>query len=155
MQAGRLFASCASWWLCWYPSAELVVLPVYETRRHVVGGLTRHPCVSVWHGTHLAWHTLPGVNEVIRDLESARVLDLCSELGLPRHGEQVLDARSRVRQCSVADLVALMRTRPVRSVPAFVGMQALQALVNDVASRDLRRLENAAMRREAPWLSAP
>jgi hypothetical protein len=34
-------------------------------------------------------------------------------------------------------------------------MQALQALVNDVASRDLRRLENAAMRREAPWLSAP
>lgn len=155
MQAGWLLTSYASWWLCWYPGAELVVLPVHETRRHVVATLARHPCTSLQRETHLAWNTLPEVNELIHDLECARVLDLHRELGLPRKGDRVLDARSLARQCSLDDLLALMRTRPVRSAPVFVGAQALQALVNDIAHRDLRRLENAAMRRKAPWLSAP
>lgn len=152
LKAGWLYTSRAGWLFSWFPSAELVVMPLSEARRYAFADLSRHHATSAWNRDYLSWNLLPDVNDIVRRIECARVLDLQQELNLQPVCEAMLRGAAREKRCTVEELVALMSAGPRQSEPVPVSAAELRDIVCSLASRDLMREKNATMRNTLAWL---
>lgn len=151
---GWLYTSRAGWLFSWFPSAELVVMPMSEARRYAFADLSRHYATSAWNRDYLSWNLLPDVNDIVCRVENARVLDLRQELNLQPVRRAMLRDAAREKRCTVEELVALMRSGPRQSEPVPVSGAELRDVVRSLAARDLMREHNAAMRDTLAWLQA-
>jgi hypothetical protein len=168
LNAGWFFTSRAAWLLSWYPSAELVALPMDAARKLLLdvspgvdGSQVRvrnpgaHQSTSARNNTYLSWNLLPDIDWVVRNVEQARVLDLHREMGMIPVKPAMLRGKSPEKHCTVDELVTLIRQAPKESAPVPVTPEELKAMVNAIAARDRKRVENADRRQTLSWLERP
>ncbi len=130
---GWMFTSQAAWLLSWFPSGEVIALPMDQARELVFSNPTRHKATTADNRRYLTWNVLEDVDYVVRNIKDACVVDLAEELGQRFEVPWMLSGESLQKRCSVAELVARMRTLPVQSTPMPTTQEQLMTLCADLA----------------------
>ena len=150
--ASWLYTSQAGWLLSWYPSAELVALPMDDARGLILKNPARHKTTTTRNTRYLTWNALEDINYVVQQLPNARVLDLRHELGMVPTEKRMLRGSSLDKQCSAEELVALMRTLAPVSRPVPVTQAELIASLRAMAPKNYRQAEHKDMLDKLAWL---
>jgi hypothetical protein len=154
MTPGWMFTSTTAWLLSWYPTSELVALPMDEARKLVLKNPSRHQTTTAKNPRYLSWSALEDINYMVANVENARVLDLSYELGKPSVGGKgpMLRGAALDKRCTVEELVALMATLPTESTPVPVSKEELIEIMRGMAPKNYKRLDHADMLKALPWL---
>jgi len=143
---GWMYTSQAAWLLSWFPSQEVLAVPLDDLRELVLGKPVRNLATSAKNATYLSWSLLEDVNHVVQSIPNARVLDLRYELGVTCDAPRLFGGASLKKVCSADELVELMRTLPAQSQPREVSDATLRQNILDLAPKDLMKKWNAPMR---------
>lgn len=138
LKAGWVFTSRAAWLMSWFPSGDIVVLPMQALREHLLQHPARHQTTTAWNRNYLSWSALEDINWLVSHLEDARVLSTHFELGEPAQRSMLVGA-SRAKRCTAEDLVALMATRPDASTPMIPDAHALVDLMRTMQPHNRMR----------------
>lgn len=149
---GWMVTSQAAWLLSWFPSGEVLVLPMDELRTLVLPAPDRYCATTTANNRYLSWNTLEDVNYVVRELDNARVLDLKAELGLTFSAAPMLSPALRSKRVSVPDLVEHMARLPGSSQPLALAQDQLESIARKLAPLDFRRAMHRTRLDALPWL---
>ncbi len=149
---GWMFTSRAAWLLSWFPSGELIALPMDQARELVFSNPLRHKATTAANARYLTWSVLEDVDYVVRNIKDARVLDLSDELGLDFEESGMLCGASLHKQCTVQELMDLMRTHPAESTPLAATADELMELCRKLTGLNLCKRSHAGMLNGLPWL---
>ncbi len=149
---GWMFTSRAAWLLSWYPSAELVALPMDDARKLVLANPARNRTTTARNPAYLTWSALEDINYVVQNAPNARVIDLAYELGREATEPKMLRGASLKKRCTSEELVALMRTLPAESTPVATTSEHLKQLLRTMAPKNFKSGEHADMLERLSWL---
>lgn len=151
---GWFFTSRAAWLLSWFRSGELLVCNMDELRRDQLSMTTVKAGTSTFNKGYLSWNRLPGINEMLDRLPSARWVDTYYETGLPPQWPyRMIHPRHAGRQMNADQLVHFMSGFARESTPLTVSQEQLKDYVRAIALVDLKKEANARMREKLSWLS--
>lgn len=151
---GWMFTSRAAWLLSWFPSGEVIALPMSQARELIFSNPLRNKATTTGNPRYLTWNVLEDVNHVVRTVKDARVLDLSDELGLSFDEQAMLYGPSLHKRCSVQELMDLMRMHPAESTPLATRPEDLKVLCQQLAGINLCRRSHAGMLNGLGWLPA-
>lgn len=152
LKPGWLFTSQAAWLLSWFPSAELIALPMDEARAIALANPARHMTTTTKNRTYLTWSALEDVNYVMQHAEHARIIDLRYELGREPLLPRMLDGKFLDKHCTADQLAELMRELPPTSEKVSVTPRHLKDLMRQMAPKNLMKASHAEMLKALPWL---
>jgi hypothetical protein len=149
---GWMFTSRTAWLLSWYPSSEVVALPMDDARQLILRNPSRHRTTTARNRTYLSWSALEDINHVVRSLDRARVLDLQWEIGRRPTESRMLTGASLDKRCTANELVQLMTSTAKESTPVAISDADLIALMREMAPKNFKRSEHADMLERLSWL---
>lgn len=149
---GWMFTSRTAWLLSWYPSAELVAVPMADVRALMLDDPARFKTTTTANRTYLTWNALYDLKFVVSSLARARVLDLEYELGLKPGKPRMLRGVAPQKHCVAEDLVELIAAGETESTPVPVTDERLQELMRTMAPKNFRATEHAQRIAQLPFM---
>lgn len=156
LEPGWLFQTTAQWLLLFFPTHELVALPIFELRKRILEQPARIESCTVLRAPHFSWHCVEDADYLVWKMRSSRVLSLHEELNEPLSDIQVLGLHKAVRESTAECLLSEMR----RSVPGaryFVSSRKLKEIATQLNGLNRMRgiPEHSLMASSAPWKLPP
>lgn len=141
LKAGWMLTSRTAWLLSWFPSGDVVALPMQALRELLLTNPARHQATTAWNRGYLSWSALEDINWLIERLDDARVLDLRYELGEQCGENSMIRGAALEKRCTADDLVTLMAARPFESTPAELTEADLVEYMRQLAPKNRKRNE--------------
>jgi hypothetical protein len=138
---GWMFTSRTAWLMSWFPSGDVVVLPMQELRDYLLHSPARHQATTAWNQGYLSWNSLEDINWLVARLSDARVLDLRFELGGQYAEPSMLRGAALTKRCTADELVQLMASRPHESQPVVPSEAELVRVMQALKPRNRMRSE--------------
>lgn len=146
LKAGWMFTSRAAWLLSWFPSGDVLALPMQALRELLLANPARHQATTAWNRGYLSWSALEDINWLLTTLDDARVLDLRYELGEVCERPSMVRGDALAKRCTAEALVELMAARPTQSQPVDVDAAGLVEVMRELAPKNRKRLEQTHAR---------
>jgi len=146
LKPGWMFTSKTAWLLSWFPSGDVVALPMQALRELLLANPARHQATTARNPGYLSWSALEDINWLLTQLDDARVLDLRYELGETCEKSSMLRGSARDKLCKADELVELMMQRPQESTPFDVSQAQLVEFMRELAPKNRLRTDAAHAR---------
>lgn len=141
LKAGWMLTSRTAWLLSWFPSGDVVALPMQALRELLLANPARHQATTAWNRGYLSWSALEDINWLVERLDDARVLDLRYELGERCEQNSMIRGAAREKRCTTDELVALMSARPLESTPLNLAPKDLVDYMRQLAPKNRMRAD--------------
>jgi hypothetical protein len=146
LKPGWMFTSKTAWLLSWFPSGDVVALPMQALRELLLSNPARHQATTARNPSYLSWSALEDINWLVMQLDDARVLDLRYELGENCEKSSMIRGSARDKRCKADELVELMTQRAQESTPADVSSEQLVEYMRELAPKNRLRTDEAHAR---------
>ena len=156
LKPGWMVTSKTAWLLSWFPTGDVIALPMDELRALVLSDPGRHQSTTALNRSYLSWSSLEDINYLVQNIPHARALDLRYELGESPAASSMLRGSSRQKRCTAEELTQLMRELPAQSTPLELSNEQLVEMMRHLAPVNRKKAEPQHRQRiqSLPWTLA-
>ena len=146
IKPGWMFTSRTAWLLSWFPTGDVLALPMQALRELLLENPARNQATTALNRSYLSWSALEDINWLVTQLPDARVLDLRYELGETCEKASMIRGAARKQICTADELVELMARRPNESRPEAVSEERLVQYMQQLAPKNRMRTNESHAR---------